>query len=137
MHAPSVRTLMQRKSRPGFVYLRNAVIFTVGYILLDWASYIYPMGPFNITPWNPPPALAILLIMFGGLVYAPVVFFAIFAADVVTRSLPGSLSITAATSLVLAVTYCCMSRVISPLFGGEKRIGDTRQLWLFICIVAV
>ena len=28
-------------------------MFAACYVALDWASYIYPLGPFNITPWNP------------------------------------------------------------------------------------
>ncbi len=34
-------------------YLRDAAVFAPCYIALDWASYIDPVGPFNITPWNP------------------------------------------------------------------------------------
>ncbi len=54
-------------------YLRDAAVFAPCYIALDWASYIDPVGPFNITPWNPQPALAIVWMMLGGLVHAPVV----------------------------------------------------------------
>jgi Zn-dependent protease with chaperone function len=49
-------------------YLRDAAVFAPGYVALDWASYINPVGPFNITPWNPQPALAIVWMMLGGLV---------------------------------------------------------------------
>jgi len=40
-------------------YLRDAAVFAPCYLMLDWVSYIHPLGPFNITPWNPQPALAI------------------------------------------------------------------------------
>jgi len=46
-------------------HIRDAVLFAACYVALDWASYIYPLGPFNITPWNPPPALSIVWMMLG------------------------------------------------------------------------
>ena len=49
-------------------YLRDAAVFAPCYLLLDWVSYIHPLGPFNITPWNPQPALAIAWMVLGGLV---------------------------------------------------------------------
>ena len=52
-------------------YLRDAAVFAPCYVLLDWVSYIHPLGPFNITPWNPQPALAIAWMLLGGLVHAP------------------------------------------------------------------
>ena len=70
-------------------YLRDVAVFAPCYIALDWASYIDPVGPFNITPWNPQPALAIAWMLLGGLWHAPAVFATIVAADVVVRGAPG------------------------------------------------
>ena len=53
-------------------YLRDAAVFAPCYIALDWASYIAPLGPFNITPWNPQPALAIVWMLLSGLAHAPI-----------------------------------------------------------------
>ena len=70
-------------------YLRDAAVFAPCYVLLDWVSYIHPLGPFNITPWNPQPALAIAWMLLGGLVHAPAVLATVFLADVVVRNVPG------------------------------------------------
>jgi len=43
---------------------RDTVMFAAAYVVLDWTSYIYPLGPFNITPWNPAPALSIVWMYF-------------------------------------------------------------------------
>src|SRR5262245_48761271 len=64
-----------------FPHVRDAAIFAPCYIALDWASYIHPLGPFNITPWNPQPALAIVWLLLGGLRHLPAVLLTIFAAD--------------------------------------------------------
>ena len=66
-------------------YVRDAAVFAPCYIALDWASYIDPVGPFNITPWNPQPALAIAWMLLSGLSHAPAVFVTIVAADVLVR----------------------------------------------------
>ena len=86
-------------------YLRDAAVFAPCYIALDWASYIDPVGPFNITPWNPQPALAIVWMMLGGLVHAPAVMATILLADIVIRHAPGGYTITVMTGLVLAGGY--------------------------------
>ena len=52
---------MTPMSRPG---LYGALLLISGYVLLDWASYIHPLYGLNITPWNPGPALAIVM-LFG------------------------------------------------------------------------
>ena len=52
-------------------YLRDALLFAPCYLLLDWVSYIEPLGAFNITPWNPLPALAVAWLLLGGIQHAP------------------------------------------------------------------
>ena len=32
--------------------------YIAAYVALDWVSYIYPIAPLGITPWNPPPGLS-------------------------------------------------------------------------------
>ena len=66
-------------------YLRDAAVFAPCYMLLDWASYIDPLGPFNITPWNPQPALAIVWMMLGGLGARPGGLATILLADMLIR----------------------------------------------------
>ena len=48
---------------PALRYLRDALVFAPCYVALDWASYIDPVGPFNITPWNPQAGLAIVWLL--------------------------------------------------------------------------
>jgi len=89
--------------------LRDTAIFAPCYVALDWASYIDPLGPFNITPWNPQPALAIVWMLLGGLGYLPIVFATIVVADVVVRHAPGGYAITALTAFLLAGGYAAIA----------------------------
>ncbi len=116
---------------------RDALLFGACYLALDWASSIYPLGPFNITPWNPPPALSIVWMLIGGLRYAPVVFAATLAGDLLLREAPGGLQMSIVTSLVLAAGYTGIAAVLRLRFGFDGRLRDMRQLWIFIAATAV
>jgi hypothetical protein len=61
--------------------------YVVAYVALDWVSYIHPLGPFAITPWNPPPGLSLALLLAQGLAFAPALFVASFATELVVRGL--------------------------------------------------
>jgi two-component system, LuxR family, sensor kinase FixL len=112
-------------------YLRDAAVFAPCYIALDWASYIYPLGPFNITPWNPQPALAIVWMLLGGLHHAPAVLATIFAADVLVRHAPGGYGITLLAAATLAGGYAVIAWVLRALLQPAPDLRSTRQLTLF------
>ena len=86
---------LQRRARPmafpRLLSLPRVVIgpaFLAGYVLLDWASYIQPFGPFGITPWNPPTGLSFVLILIFGQRFLPILFVAPLLADIIVRRLP-------------------------------------------------
>lgn len=123
--------------RPLAADARDAVLFGACYLALDWASSIYPLGPFNITPWNPPPALSLVWMLIGGLRYAPVVFLATLAGDLVFRDAPGGLPITIITSLIITAGYTGIAALLRVRFQFEGQLRDTRQLWLFVTATAL
>lgn len=117
-------------------YLRDAAVFAPCYIALDWASYIDPVGPFNITPWNPQPALAIVWMMLGGLVHAPAVLATILLADILVRHVPGGYAITAMTAIVLASGYAAIAWALKYLLS-DTGLRSTRQLTTFATVVVI
>ncbi|MEO8441128.1 MAG: MASE1 domain-containing protein [Betaproteobacteria bacterium] len=118
----------------GVAYARDALVFTACYVALDWASYIYPLGPFNITPWNPPPALSIVWMLLGGLRYVPVVFGAAVIADIFVRHTPGGVLVSLLTSLVLAGGYAGIAAMLSGTFKFDAKLRDVRQLWILVLV---
>ena len=114
-------------------YLRDAAVFAPCYLLLDWVSYIHPFGPFNITPWNPQPALAVAWMLLGGLIHAPVVLATILLADVLIRSVP--LGITLLTALTLTAGYAGIADALRRLLRPKASLQSLRQLTLFIAVV--
>jgi len=118
-------------------YARDAVLLVACYVALDWASSISPLSPFNITPWNPPPALGIVWMLLGGLRYAPVVFAAILTGDLLIRDAPGGLLLSVVSALVLAAGYTGIAAVLRLRFRFDGRLQNTRKLWIFIAVTAV
>jgi signal transduction histidine kinase len=116
-------------------YLRDAAIFAPCYLLLDWVSYIDPLGPFNITPWNPQPALAITWMMLGGIAYAPVVFATIFLADVLVRDAPAGYALTVATALILTAGYAGLAATLRLLLRPKPTLHTLRHLTIFVSLV--
>ena len=114
--------------------LRDAAVYAPCYIALDWASYIAPVGPFNITPWNPQPALAIVWMVLAGLGQAPAVLAAIIAADVIVRHAPGGYLITATSAVVLTVGYAAIARALKSLLR-HLGLHTARDLTLFAAVV--
>jgi len=115
-------------------YLRDAAVFAPCYVALDWASYVDPAGPFNITPWNPQPALAIVWMMLGGLRHAPAVMATIALAEVLVRHAPGGLWITLLSSGVLAAGYTALAWALRRSLE-DAGLHSTREVTVFTSMV--
>ncbi len=115
-------------------YLRDFLVFAPCYIALDWASYIDPVGPFNITPWNPQHGLAIVWLLLGGLKHTPAVLVTVVLAETVLRSLPGGYFIGALTSLTLTGGFFSIAWLLRMLLP-DPGLRSTRDLTVFIAVV--
>ena len=63
-----------------------ATLFIAAYVLLDWASFLDPLFGLNITPWNPDPAIGLVLwLRFGRQVALPW-FIALVIAEIDRKS---------------------------------------------------
>src|SRR5688572_5251953 len=121
---------------PAIRYLRDAAVFEPCYVALDWASYIDPVGPFNITPWNPQPALALAWMTIGGLAHAPAVLVTIVGADILVRGAPGGVLITLLSSLTLAAGYAALAWFLRKLLRGSTSLHTARELTQFVVVTA-
>ena len=117
-------------------YARDVALFAVAYIALDWASDIDPLGPFNITPWNPQPALAIVWTMLAGISQWPAIMATIVLADIIVRHGPGGYALTLGASFVLAAGYAAMGLILRfALRSGG--LQTSRELALFVTTTVV
>lgn len=115
-------------------YLRDAAVFAPCYVVLDWASYIAPLGSFNITPWNPQPALAIVWMLLGGLHHLPVVTATLFLADVIVRGAPAGYAVTLLTAVTLSAAYAGIAWWLRSLPRFDASLRTTRALTQFIAV---
>jgi two-component system sensor kinase FixL len=117
-------------------YFRDAAVFAPCYLVLDWASYIAPLGPFNITPWNPQPALAIVWMLIAGTASAPTVFVTIVLADALIRDIPADSSVGILAALVLTAGYAGIAAALRALLRPRPTLDSLRQLTAFVAVVA-
>jgi two-component system, LuxR family, sensor kinase FixL len=117
-------------------YLRDAAVFVPCYLLLDWVSYIHPLGAFNITPWNPQPALAIVWMMIAGIAYAPTVFATIVLADALIRNIPADSTVGVVAALLLTAGYGAIAAALRALLRPRATLDSLRQLTAFVAVVA-
>lgn len=118
-------------------YLRDAAVFVPCYLLLDWVSYIHPLGAFNITPWNPQPALAIVWMLLGGLAHAPAVYATIVLADAVVRDIPPTFGVALLAALMLTAGYAGIAEALRMFLRPPAGLRTLRELTAFLAVVAV
>lgn len=116
------------------MHWRIALGYLVGYVFLDWVSYVHPVLPLSITPWNPPPALSLFLLLRFGLRNWPLLFVAALAADVLVRGVPGSWAVHVEAAALLTAIYGSAAYVLRDRLPGGTRIETARDLWVFLLI---
>jgi two-component system sensor kinase FixL len=110
--------------------------YVVAYVVLDWVSYIHPLGPFAITPWNPPPGLSLALLLTQGLAFVPALFVAGLAAEIVVRGLPAGLGAAIVSSAVLAAGYGAMAWLLRGPLRIDPQLERLRDVARFVGPVA-
>lgn len=116
---------------------REVLALVVGYVVLDWASYIHSLHGLNITPWNPAPALGLVFLLRFGRHAALPLALAILAADIWVRHLPTTLPASLGLSALLAFGYWLMAEALRYRFPGGGIFGDRRGLVEWAGIVAI
>ena len=103
------------------------VSYVFAYVLLDWVSYIHPIAPYAITPWNPPPGVSLALLLRRGLRYAPALFVASALAEFVVRDNTPTAEILV-YGLVLAVGYTGVAAALRVYPRFDPQIDTLRDL---------
>lgn len=111
--------------------------YLLAYVVLDWVSYIHPVAPYAITPWNPAPGLSLALLLIFGLRYAPALFVATLLAEVVVRGEGNSLLEITSYAAILAGGYTAMAAFLLRVARFDPRFQTLRDLVVFGATVAV
>ena len=124
---------MLSSTRPGW---RDIALLVVGYVALDWASFIHPLHGLNITPWNPAPALGLVLLLRHGTRMVLPIVVAILIAEIWIRGLPATLPVTLAVAALLTGGYWLIATVIYKYLPEGGIFADRRGLFIWAATVA-
>lgn len=108
--------------------------YLAGYVLLDWLSYIHPVQSPAITPWNPAPALSLVLFLRYGTRFWPLACLAAFAAGAIVRDIPLAPLHAALASLWLTAGYAALTKLLQKL-RFDLRFLSLRDLFIFLAAV--
>jgi two-component system, LuxR family, sensor kinase FixL len=111
--------------------------YVLGYIALDWVSFIDPIGAFAITPWNPPPGLSLAFLLRYGIRQGWWLFVAALAAEFLVRGAPAPLPVLIAASMVLALGYTAVTALLTRVLRFDPDFVSLRDTTVFIIAAAV
>lgn len=115
---------------------RDFALLVIGYVALDWASYIHPLHGLNITPWNPAPALGVVFLSrFGKRAVIPTIT-AIVLAEIWIRGLQVSFPITLAIAVMLTFGYWGISACLRRYIPEAPMFTDQKSLFIWAGVVA-
>ena len=116
-------------------HIEIALAYLLGYVLLDWLSYVHPFAGFGITPWNPPTGLSFALILLFGREFLPWLFVAPVVADALVRGLPLPLGAQIAAALIIGGGYAVATvLLLSPRLRFDPTLGSRRSLALLMAV---
>src|SRR6516162_6897226 len=90
----------------------TACCYVALYIALDWISFIQPLQGTSYTPWNPPPALSLALLISKGLWFAPAVFAAELISSQGVSGFPTGPAASLASAAVVAAGYTATAALL-------------------------
>lgn len=102
--------------------------FIASYIALDAASFIHPLHGLNITPWNPAPALGLVLLLRQGRGARPVLVIALLLGEYFVRGVPFPWWKSLVSALVLATGYVLLSEVLRRRMAPGTLLDDRAAL---------
>jgi len=122
-------------SRP--VEALYGALFVLAYVVLDWASFMDPLFALNITPWNPDPAIGLVLWLRFGRRAALPWFIALVLAEIVVRKMPAGLLPTVLLSAQLTLGYGLTGEVLHRVFSRATLVNSRERLFKWLTIILI
>ena len=108
-------------------------IYLAAYILLDWISFIDPIVPSGITPWNPSTGLSFAFILVYGQRFIPFLFLAPLSADLIVRNVILPLPVELGTAVVVGGGYAVVLAILMrPGVRFDPALTSIRDLFLLL-----
>jgi signal transduction histidine kinase len=109
--------------------------FVAAYLFFDWLSYLHPVPPFRVTPWNPQPAFAIALLMLYGQRWLPAVVAVVFCAELLLRWPVEALLTAASVSIVLSLGYAAIAHALTHIAPIRPKLDEQGDVLRLVAVV--
>jgi two-component system sensor kinase FixL len=112
--------------------------YVIAYVLVDRVSYIYPIAPFAITPWNPQTGLALALLLRFGTRFWPLQFAGALAAEWFVRDFQAPFGLILLSCATMTAGYTAASAVLIGKLKIDPAFTRLRDLnWFMVVVVAI
>lgn len=120
---------------PGAVaLLGRAAAVIVGYLALEWLSYLHDYKSIPVTPWNPGLGVVFGLVAVGGGLYAILLGIGVFLTDTLVLKTGTGLELSAAVALVTTAGYGLAGHVLRKRMPVNLALPRLRDVFLFLSI---
>ena len=111
--------------------------YVVGYILLDFLSFIEPYNGMDITPWSPAAGLTVAFATLWGWRIAPIALLMPLAADGIVRHFPFAWTVSLLASLAVSGSYVSAGLCLRASRRFDAAFQSLREVTVFEVIVAI
>jgi two-component system, LuxR family, sensor kinase FixL len=134
--APSIR------SKPGFHNRAFDAVIIIGaymaiYVALDRMSFFHVLPGTCFTPWNPPPAISLALLLLKGLCFAPLLFVAGVFSDVVAVGCPPGILATIIANVIIAVGYTALAAALRRFAHTDQGLARAAEVAYLLLMAAM
>jgi len=114
------------------------IAYLASYALVDWLSYISPIAPIGVTPWNPATGLSFALVLLLGREYIPWLFVAPMLVNALVLNLPVPTSVHLLGSIIVGAGYGAATSFLTlPKLAFDRTLSTKRSLMMLIAVAAV
>lgn len=111
--------------------------FLIAYAVIDWVSFINPIAPIGVTPWNPATGLAFALVLLLGREYIPWLFIAPFVVNTYVIAVPMPLIVHVLGAVIVGAGYGAATYFLTmPSLEFDRTLSTKRSLMLLIAVAA-
>jgi signal transduction histidine kinase len=115
-----------------------ALSYLAAYVLLDFVSFIFPLSPMGITPWNPQTGLSFALILLKGRGYIPLLFLAPALSSLLVHRLPSPLWVDVLAVAVIGGGYAAATLVLlRPRVRFDPTLSSLTDLTVLLVMAAI
>jgi signal transduction histidine kinase len=116
--------------------LTAAFCYLALYVASDWVSFIAPVPGSGYTPWNPPPALTLALLIEKGMGFAPAAFAAELISSRIVGDFPAGVLASLASAAVIAAGYTATAAALRHVLRRGRGQVRVKTIASFLAIAA-